>query len=103
MKKVLIVGLGIVVLLVLAACSQKNNDSSGTDTFEKIRQQHIANAGSDFERLCYENHHSWMKMAPRRNVVSTGDQPCLGCMIDAKTHICDEQEYLKYIGKERAL
>lgn len=89
----------LLVLVMLTACKTKSG-TTATSTFERIRQQAIANAGSEFERLCYDNNHAWMNdMLPQKDGVQTGDTPCAGCMPKANTHICDEGEYREYIGK----
>ena len=83
--------------LFLTACASSNDALSGAATFERIRQQTIAGAQSDFERSCYENNHVWMKMLPAKDGKPTSDKPCMGCMPDAKAHICDEAEYKEYL------
>lgn len=85
------------IALFLASCAQKNETPSGLATFERIRLQAIADAGSEFEKLCYENYDQWMRMAPMREGVKAGDTPCYGCM-RGKSHICDETEYKKLLG-----
>ncbi len=94
MRKIIFV---LLVLLVLAACAPKK-ESGASSTFERIRQQAIANAGSEFERLCYENNHGWMKnMIPMKKGVPLAEKPCDGCLHAANTHLCDEAEYRAYL------
>lgn len=99
MNKGILIG-SLLALVFLTACSAPKRGTTATDTFERIRQQAIANAGSEFERLCYENNHGWMKnMMPMKKGVPLADKPCDGCMAEANTHLCDEVEYRAYIGK----
>lgn len=92
MKKVML-GL-FLLLIILSACKKE----SPQDIFEKIRQQSIANAKSDFERECYINNDGWMSMRPMKNALFTSETPCLGCMPDGKNHICDFEEYKQFTG-----
>ena len=85
----------VFLLFFLISCAK----AAELDTFERIRQKGIEQASNDFERACYENNNSWMKMNPAIKGERTGDAPCFGCMPEANTHICDEEEYYKYIEK----
>lgn len=83
------------ILLLLAACT----DNGSTMMQQRLQQQAVADATSDFEKTCIQNNHMWMPMLPHRNGVPVGDKACYGCMPDADNHICDMQEYLRAIGK----
>ena len=83
------------VLLLVVACTQRG----GNDMEDRLRQQAIAGATSDFERLCYQNGHMWMPMLPHRDGVPVGNASCYGCMPDGDNHICDVQEYKEHIGQ----
>ena len=89
----------LLLLFFLISCAKQEEPATVLDTFERIRQQGIEQASSDFERLCYENRHSWMKMRPAIKGVPTSDKACFGCMPEGNTHICDEAEYRKSIEK----
>ncbi len=81
--------------MLVAGCAQQ----SSTVMDERLRQQALASATSDFERICYQNGHMWMPMLPHRNGVPVGDDACYGCMPDGDNHICDMQDYKEYIGQ----
>jgi len=51
----------------------------------------------EFHDVCMKHHGNFTKNAPMRDGKPQGDA-CLGCMPDAKTHFCDEREYLAYIN-----
>jgi hypothetical protein len=70
-----------VFLLVLAGCAQLTPDEQ------------------DFKTVCEAHKHAFMKMEPMMEGQALGP-PCFGCMPDIKTHICDKNEYLKYVAKE---
>lgn len=46
----------------------------------------------DFEALCIENNHTWMRMTPMENGVETSSEACWGCMIN-NNHVCDQSAY----------
>lgn len=52
----------------------------------------------DFRDVCVAHKGVFMKMNEMRDGQVVGE-PCFGCMPDTKSHICDKNEYLKYIRK----
>lgn len=91
MKKIIFL---ILILALLTSCKKE----SPQDIFEKIRQNNINNAKSDFERECYMNNDGWMPMMPMKNGVRISEEPCLGCMPDRQNHICDFEDYKQFTG-----
>jgi hypothetical protein len=72
----------VIGLLVLAGCA------------EQLTQEE-----QDFKTVCEAHKNSFMKMNSMQDGKVLGE-PCYGCMADEGTHICDKNEYLKYLAKE---
>ena len=73
----------VLALLILTGCA------------EQLTQEQ-----QDFKTVCEAHKNGFMKM----NAMIDGHvlgQPCYGCMPNDGTHICDKNEYLKYIAKEK--
>lgn len=51
-----------------------------------------------FEALCKSNHHQWMRMTPMIDGEVMSTEACWGCMLDARNHICSEEEYRSSLG-----
>ncbi len=52
----------------------------------------------EFHDVCIRHHGDFANKVPLRDGKPQGGEPCMGCMPDAKTHFCDEREYLAYIN-----
>lgn len=51
-----------------------------------------------FASLCQEHGHQWMHMRPMSDGQFTSEEVCWGCMPDAKTHLCSEEDYQSSLG-----
>jgi hypothetical protein len=45
-----------------------------------------------FKEKCLANGHQWMKMSEMKDGMMIGE-PCSGCMLDERTHLCTQAEY----------
>ena len=53
----------------------------------------------EFKALCEQNNHRWMDMKPMLNGQILEDKDsCWGCMPDGENHICEQGQYMKFIG-----
>ena len=73
-----ILSLAILSAVFLAACEVPKSDS-------------------EFRQMCQANKHMWMLMEPMKDGQEMDSKDCLGCMPDAKNHICSKEEYIKYM------
>lgn len=73
-----IIGLALLILFLISACSSKN-----------------PYADMSFKDTCKATGGMWMKMQPTKDFVPTGAPACEGCMQRNGDHICDKETYLK--------
>lgn len=91
MKKYIFAGLGILAILVVIVIAG-NNGLTG----KVISKQNQLTSSPNFEQICKDNGHPWMKMEPMKDGRFTSNSACFGCMPDEKNHICNLEEYLNF-------
>ena len=86
MKRRIILFIGFLALIVLAAACQTTKDSN-----------------PEFEKLCKDRTPgNWMNMRPMVNGEFTSDASCWGCMSDnGYSHFCGIDEYKRYLENEK--
>ena len=85
MKRRIILFIGFLALIVLAAACQTTKDFN-----------------PEFEKLCNDRTPgNWMNMKAMRNGKFTSDESCWGCMSDdGFSHFCKIEEYKNYLKNE---